>query len=106
MQTFGPGGAFEMDDGENWENCTQTNRGVVTRREKLHYRSGISRRIEHPELPGIVYQGQYNDANQRNMYQRWLDLMHAESWKDVPEQYSPRLNGKETMGPKAGFKAG
>jgi ethylbenzene dioxygenase alpha subunit len=93
-----------MDDGENWENCTQTNRGVVTRREKLHYRCGISRRIEHPELPGIIYQGQYNDANQRNMYQRWLDLMNAESWKDVPERYDPRLSGKETMGPKAGLK--
>ena len=104
MQTFGPGGSFEMDDGENWENCTQTNRGVVTRRERLHYRSGISRRIEHPELPGIVYQGQYNDANQRHMYQRWLDLMHADRWSDVPERYEPRLNGKETMGPKAGLK--
>jgi hypothetical protein len=39
------------------------------------------------------------------MHQRWLDLMHADSWSDVPERYEPRLNGKETMGPKAGLKA-
>ena len=33
-----------------------------------------------------------------------LDLMHADRWSDVPERYEPRLNGKETMGPKAGLK--
>jgi ethylbenzene dioxygenase alpha subunit len=93
MQTFGPGGAFEMDDGENWENCTTVNRGVITRHEKLHYRCGISRKVEHEVLPGIVYQGQYNDANQRGFYQRWLDMMETRNLRDLPARPEPRLAG-------------
>lgn len=96
MQTFGPGGAFEMDDGENWENCTNVNRGAISRHERLHYACGIDRRIEHPVLPGIVYRGQYNDANQRNFYQRWRDLMEADTWSQVPGRYTQRLDGLET----------
>ncbi len=98
MQTFGPGGIFEMDDGENWENCTTSNRGVVTRQEKLHYRCGINRKIEHPEFPGIIYRGQVNDANQRGMHQRWLDLMQAKNWSEVPTRYQPRFDGVDTTG--------
>lgn len=97
MQTFGPGGAFEMDDGENWENCTTTNRGVVTREEKLHYRCGIGRKLDHPEFPGIIYRGQYNDANQRHFYRRWLDLMNTNgSWPEVPDRNGNRLRGRDT----------
>lgn len=96
MQTFGPGGAFEMDDGENWENCTTVNRGAVTRKEKLHYRCGIDRRIDHPQLPGIVYRGQYNDSNQRLFYQRWADMMNAPALSDMPERYKSVFGGRET----------
>lgn len=97
MQTFGPGGAFEMDDGENWENCTAVNRGVVTRHERLHYRCGINRRLDnHPVYPGIIYQGQYNDANQRQFYQRWRDMMEADSIRTVPSRYKSRFDGRET----------
>lgn len=93
MQTFGPGGTFEMDDGENWENCTTVNRGVVTRHERLHYRCGIGRRIEHDTLPGIVYRGQYNDANQRGFYQRWVDMMTTDDFRQLPARPEPRLTG-------------
>ncbi|MEL0083387.1 MAG: aromatic ring-hydroxylating dioxygenase subunit alpha [Gammaproteobacteria bacterium] len=96
MLTFAPGGTLEMDDGENWEGNTNTNRGIVTRQEKLHYGCGISRRIDHEEIPGIVYHGQYNDANQLAFYQRWADMMNADSWADIPERYSPRYAGKPT----------
>jgi ethylbenzene dioxygenase alpha subunit len=97
MLTFGPGGLFEMDDGENWSNCTTVNRGVVTRRQKLHYGSGISRQIEdHPILPGTVYQGQYNDANQRLFYQRWLDLMETKNLRDLPQRPARRTASRDT----------
>jgi ethylbenzene dioxygenase alpha subunit len=96
MCTFGPGGAFEMDDGENWENCTTVNRGVVTRQEKLHYGCGISRKIDHPDMPGTIYRGQYNDSNQRLFYQRWADMMNAQGWDDVPERHKSQLNGRAT----------
>lgn len=91
MRTFSPSGILEMDDGENWEHATRINAGVVTRRQKLHYRLGMDTRIEHPELPGNVYRCQVNDANQRAFYERWLDLMRAQRWADVPVRYTPRV---------------
>ena len=94
--TFSPAGPFEMHDGENWEGNTRTSRGWVTRHEKLHYGSGKRRRIEHPELPGIVHKGQFNDANQRLFYQRWADLMNARTWAEVPTRYTPRFAGRPT----------
>lgn len=105
MQTFGPGGVFEMDDGENWEGCTAANRGYVTRNEPLHYRCGIGRQVTHPELPGIVYRSQFNDANQRGFYRRWADLMNASSWADVPDRGGNRLQGHETRDLHNGLKS-
>ncbi len=95
-QTFNPAGIFEMDDGDNWEGNTSINKGVVTRGEKLHYGCGMKRRIEHSELPGVIYESQYSEANQRQFYQRWADLMSARSWDDVPTRYTPRYAGKPT----------
>ncbi|MCR5879623.1 aromatic ring-hydroxylating dioxygenase subunit alpha [Phenylobacterium sp. J367] len=83
-RTFSPTGMFESDDGENWEHCTRSNAGVVTRRQKLHYGLGMDSKIEHEEFPGAVYKVQLNDANQRAFYQRWADLMSAASWAEVP----------------------
>lgn len=84
MRTFSPTGILEMDDGENWEHATKINSGWVTRHQRLHYALGLESRIDHPELPGNVFAGQINDANQRAFYRRWRDLLLAESWAEVP----------------------
>ncbi|AMG75145.1 aromatic ring-hydroxylating dioxygenase subunit alpha [Sphingopyxis granuli] len=105
MQTFGPSGTFEMDDGENWEHSTITNKGYVTRQGRLHYGCGISRKDDHAELPGIVHRGQFADSNQREFHRRWHDLMTAESWDDVPDRRSNRLKGRETRDLPQGLKS-
>tara|TARA_R110002110_G_scaffold415713_1_gene654125 strand:- start:4348 stop:5664 length:1317 start_codon:yes stop_codon:yes gene_type:complete len=86
MLTFSPAGVFEMDDGENFENCTSSNAGVVTRRQSLHTGLGIGSKVEHPELKGHVYESMVNEANHRAFYERWLDLMTAETWSEVPSR--------------------
>jgi ethylbenzene dioxygenase alpha subunit len=83
MLTFSPTGVFEMDDGENWEYATRANDGVVTRRQRLYYGLGNGSETSHPELPGQLFQGQVNDANQRAFLDRWAQLMAAPSWNDV-----------------------
>ncbi|MGC0416846.1 aromatic ring-hydroxylating oxygenase subunit alpha [Embleya sp. AB8] len=89
MMTFSPSGVFEMDDGENWELSTRSAAGFVTRQQPLHYALGLGSRVPRDELPpgelpGNVFRGQVNDANQRAMYRRWSQLLTAESWADVP----------------------
>ncbi len=83
MRTFSPGGILEMDDGENWENCTLTNSGYVTRHQRLCF-SLAPRGPEPSEHPGIVHRGQLSDANQREFYKRWAEIMNAKSWADIP----------------------
>ncbi|MDX2277331.1 MAG: aromatic ring-hydroxylating dioxygenase subunit alpha [Hyphomonadaceae bacterium] len=76
-RAFSPSGVLEMDDGENWELSTRAMAGVATRKERLHYGMGLHTRIDHPQLPGNVYQGQLSDANQLAFYQKWADLMSS-----------------------------
>jgi len=91
MMTFSPSGVFEMDDGENWEYSTRSNAGFVTRQQDLYLGLGHDTRVEDTDLPGNVFQGQINEANQRAFYQRWLDLMKSESWKNVPQRDVPKM---------------
>lgn len=91
MLTFSPSGVFEMDDGENWEYCTKSNAGFVTRQQDLYIGLGMDTKIQDSPLPGNVYQGQVNEANQRAFYQRWQDLMQADSWPDVPVRDLPKV---------------
>jgi ethylbenzene dioxygenase alpha subunit len=75
MLTFSPGGVFEMDDGENWEFATRSNKGVITRKQPLCYTMGIGTELKNTEYPGTIHHGSLNDANQRLFYQRWADMM-------------------------------
>jgi ethylbenzene dioxygenase alpha subunit len=97
MRTFSPAGILETDDGENWENCTSTNAGFVTRGQKLYY--GLDPRLDAAELageplPAGVARGQLSDANQRAFYQRWAEIMDAPSLRDAPFA-SQRLAARE-----------
>ena len=41
LRAFGPAGALEQDDMDNWQECTRSNRGAVTRRYALNYQMGL-----------------------------------------------------------------
>jgi len=83
MMTFSPTGLFEIDDGENWEFCTQSNRSAESRRQPSHYGLGLGSEVPSSELPGNVFRCQVNDANQRAFYRRWAQFMSAKSWTDI-----------------------
>lgn len=84
MRTFSPGGILEMDDGENWEYSTTANAGWVTRNQRLCYAMASHGEVSEQALPGNVTAGQLSDANQRQFYRRWAQMMDAESWADIP----------------------
>ena len=71
--TFGPGGMFEQDDGENWEGVTYGASGIEASEHPFHYGAGLEAG-PHPELPGTV-STVYSEHTQRNMYRRWHELM-------------------------------
>jgi ethylbenzene dioxygenase alpha subunit len=84
LRTFSPGGMLEMDDGENWEHSTAANAGHVTRHQRLCYALAPRDRETNTENPGIVHRGQLSDANQREFYRRWAQMMDAVRWADIP----------------------
>ncbi|MBW2269087.1 MAG: aromatic ring-hydroxylating dioxygenase subunit alpha [Deltaproteobacteria bacterium] len=71
--TFGPGGMFEQDDGENWEGVTYGASGIEASAHPFHYGAGLDAGA-HPELPGRV-STVYSEHTQRNLYLRWQELM-------------------------------
>jgi hypothetical protein len=73
MQTFGPGGNVEMDDMNNWLSATRTARGLVARRYPQIIQAGLGHDKEHPVM----------GTRLRAFYERWGNMMEAETWADI-----------------------
>jgi 3-phenylpropionate/trans-cinnamate dioxygenase subunit alpha len=82
-RVFGPGGSFEQDDMDNWQNCTQTGRGEVARRYPLSYQMGLGRERFDAERGAVTSDYRYSESNHRGFYRRWAQLMQADSWADL-----------------------
>jgi nitrite reductase/ring-hydroxylating ferredoxin subunit len=74
ISQFGVSGIFEQDDGEIWNQCTETARGRVCRRYPLNYQMGLGHEKSHQTMPGRIWQV-VGEANQRDFYRRWTQLM-------------------------------
>ena len=83
LRAFGPSGVLEQDDMDNWEECTRTNRGTVTRRHSLNYQMGLGHDRFDEELGAWASDFKLSDSNSRYFYQRWARLMQADSWDQV-----------------------
>jgi phenylpropionate dioxygenase-like ring-hydroxylating dioxygenase large terminal subunit len=83
VRVFGPSGAFEQDDMDNWQECTQTGRGVVARRYPLNYQMGLGHERFDEELKAWASDFRVSESNHRQFYRRWAELMAAESWAAV-----------------------
>lgn len=75
IRGFSPSGTFEQDDMDNWQECTQTSRGVIARRQMLNYQMGLGRETHNPQYGGTTTEHRFSDSNQRQFYQRWQTLM-------------------------------
>jgi phenylpropionate dioxygenase-like ring-hydroxylating dioxygenase large terminal subunit len=83
VRVFGPAGVFEQDDMDNWQACTQTGRGVVARRYPLNYEMGLGHERYDDTLKAWSSDYRFSESNHRQFYQRWAQLMAAESWADI-----------------------
>jgi hypothetical protein len=91
---FGPGGVFEQDDGENWDQSTVGCEPPVAQRHDLHYAMGlgkgkiIPRSDDHP----AYIESLMNEHVQLWLYRSWSEFMAASDWKELRETHS-RLEG-------------
>jgi 3-phenylpropionate/trans-cinnamate dioxygenase subunit alpha len=84
VRGFSPSGTFEQDDMDNWQECTQTCRGVVSRRVPLNTQMGLGHDRFDPDLEAWASDYRLSENNHRHFYRRWAQLMAASSWAEVP----------------------
>jgi hypothetical protein len=78
--TFSPSGIFEQDDTEVFTDITAAASGAMPVMKELvyNYTMGMHREpVQNFSGPGVVYDDKFSEANQRNFYRYWLDLMNA-----------------------------
>ena len=84
VRGFSPSGTFEQDDMDNWQECTQTCRGVMARRLPVNNQMGLGHERFDDALGGWASDSGFSESNHRQFYQRWAQLMSAETWGAVP----------------------
>jgi len=83
VRGFSPSGTFEQDDMDNWQECTRTCRGVVSRRMALNTQMGLGHERFDEDLGASASDLRISESNHRQFYRRWARLMAAESWAEV-----------------------
>jgi 3-phenylpropionate/trans-cinnamate dioxygenase subunit alpha len=77
VRGFSPSGSFEQDDMDNWQECTRTCRGVMSRRMPLNTQMGMGHESYDPALGGWKSDLRISESNHRQFYRRWAELMAA-----------------------------
>ena len=75
IRSFSPGGTFEQDDMDNWQECTLTSRGVVAKRYPQNIQMGMGREGFSEDLMAVASEYRYSDSNLREFYKYWTKLM-------------------------------
>lgn len=84
MRTFSPGGMFEQDDAENWEEMQRILRGAKARRTGFTYNMrGVRPGQNEDGYPGGSSAHVYSDNAALNMYGFYRDLMNGHSWEEL-----------------------
>jgi phenylpropionate dioxygenase-like ring-hydroxylating dioxygenase large terminal subunit len=83
VRGFSPSGTFEQDDMDNWQECTQTCRGVVSRRYDLNLQMGLGHEGFDEDLMAWASDFRFSESNHRHFYRRWAQLMATDSWAQL-----------------------
>ena len=83
VRGFSPSGTFEQDDMDNWQECTRTCRGVVSRRAFLNTQMGLGHERFDEGLNAWASDFRMSESNHRQFYGRWAQLMTGASWSEL-----------------------
>jgi phenylpropionate dioxygenase-like ring-hydroxylating dioxygenase large terminal subunit len=89
VRGFSPSGTFEQDDMDNWQECTQTCRGVVSRRMPVNNQMGLGHERFDAALGAWASDAGFSESNHRQFYGRWAEIMTAESWRELANGAAP-----------------
>jgi hypothetical protein len=78
LRTFGPSGTFEQDDMDNWQECTRTSRGVVSRRQPLNTTQGLGHEGYDETLLTYASDYRFSEVSNRDFYRHWARLMQSD----------------------------
>jgi len=77
IRSFGPAGTFEQDDMDNWEECTRTCRGAVSRDLELNMQMGLGHESFDEDLMAYASDFRISESFHRRFYGRWAEMMAA-----------------------------
>jgi 3-phenylpropionate/trans-cinnamate dioxygenase subunit alpha len=83
VRGFSPSGTFEQDDMDNWQECTRTCRGTVSRRVALNTQMGLGHERFDDDLQAWASDFRISESNHRQFYRQWAQLMTAKSRAEV-----------------------
>jgi phenylpropionate dioxygenase-like ring-hydroxylating dioxygenase large terminal subunit len=79
----GPAGLNEQDDMDNWGQVTHASDSVIARRFPAVVSMGVGHAARSEEWPGMISDRYISENNQRGYYNRWMEFMNADSWRDI-----------------------
>jgi phenylpropionate dioxygenase-like ring-hydroxylating dioxygenase large terminal subunit len=82
LRSFSAAGAFEQDDGENWNQCTFSSMGPVARRYAFNFQLRAGKHRYDEDIPGLISDSP-SETNQMGFYGFWAKMMAADSWEEV-----------------------
>jgi phenylpropionate dioxygenase-like ring-hydroxylating dioxygenase large terminal subunit len=86
---FGPGGMFEQEDGENWDQSTFGARSPVARRYDLNYAMAVGHgQVVHDDQSPPRIDSLTNEHCQLWLYRCWAEYMAASDWNDLRRNHS------------------
>jgi 3-phenylpropionate/trans-cinnamate dioxygenase alpha subunit len=88
IRGFSPSGTFEQDDMDNWQECTQTCRGVVSRQMALNYQMGMGHDGFDARLGAWASELRISEHNHRRFYRRWAELMARKGWGELSRPHT------------------
>ena len=68
VRGFSPSGTFEQDDMDNWQECTRTCRGVVSRQMALNNQMGMGHDRFDASLGAWASEQRISENNHRHFY--------------------------------------
>ena len=78
LRTFSPAGTFEQDDMDNWQQCTLSGSGAVSRRYPMNLQLGLGHERFDENLMAWASDYRFSESNIRRFYNRWGELMDAD----------------------------